>query len=90
VLLAVGVHAALRRAQPSPELILIAADGTCTVPGWHAGPVAVGVRTVLCPLWVRLDCGKGRQRRDILLIADQLDAVEWARLRALLDRARCE
>jgi hypothetical protein len=87
-LLAVGGHGAVRRPRPPPEVILVDADAHCIVPAWNAGRLALGARTVVCPHWLRLDLGTGPQRRDILLVADQLGRVEWARLRALLERTR--
>jgi hypothetical protein len=69
-------------------VILVDADAHCIVPAWNAGRLALGARTVVCPHWLRLDLGTGPQRRDILLVADQLGRVEWARLRALLERTR--
>lgn len=87
-LLAVGSHGVVRRPRPPPAVILVDADAHCIVPAWSAGRLALGARTVVCPHWLRLDLGTGPQRRDMLLVADQLPPVEWARLRALLDRTR--
>jgi hypothetical protein len=88
MLLAIAGHGVVRRPRPSPKLILVSADGRCAVPDREATYFALGARTVVCPHWVRLDFGTGPRRRDILLVADQLDRVEWVRLRALLERTR--
>ena len=83
-----GVRAA--PAAGRPQVILVDADAHCVVPAWNSGRLALGARTVVCPHWLRLDLGTGPQRRDILLVADQLGPAEWARLRALLERTRRE
>ena len=83
---ATNLSAAL--AQDGKDVILVDADAHCIVPAWSTGRLALGARTVVCPYWLRLDLGTGPQRRDILLVADQLPPFEWARLRALLDRTR--
>ena len=88
MLLAVAGHGVVRRPRPSPQLILVSADGRCAVPDGQAAYFALGARTVVCPHWVRLDFGTGPQQRDILLVADQLGRVEWVRLRAILARTR--
>lgn len=89
-LLAVAGHAIARRPRPLPRQIMLTADGDCAVPEWHSGSARLGARTLVCPYWVRLDCRVGAARRDLLLFSDQLSAQEWARLRALLARIRCD
>ena len=83
-------HAIARRPRSQPKRIVVTADAHCAVPEWCAGPLRLGARTLVCPHWIRLDCDAGSWRRDLVLFADQLDAGEWARLRALLARMRCD
>jgi hypothetical protein len=83
-------HGALRRPRASPGLVILTADGFCFVPEWNAGPRPLGPRTLVCPFWVRLDLGAGLPRRDILLLADQVQPEAWRRLRAFLGRLRCD
>jgi hypothetical protein len=87
---AIAVHAVARRPPPSPASVIVAADATCVVPERGPSRVALGPRTVVCALWIRLDLGPGPPTRDIVLFVDQLPAGQWASLRALLDRARCD
>ena len=77
------------RPRGSPAGIVVTADGSCSVPEWRTGERPLGERTLVCPVWIRLDLGAGPWRRDILLIADQVRPEEWRRLRAILKRARC-
>ena len=83
-------HCIVRRPAPSPRIVLIAEGGRCAVPEWNTGARRLGPRTLLAPLWVRLDLGMGPWRRDILILADQMRPDQWRRLRALLLRARGE
>jgi hypothetical protein len=91
-LVAVAAHAVVGRPRGGPRSIEVAADGSCVVPEWGLSPTAPGPRTLVCTWWIRLDLrsGTGPPRRDILLFVDQLDGEQWARLRALLERARCD
>jgi hypothetical protein len=84
--LAIIGHAVVRRPPPSPHLIVVGEDGCCVVPEWHTGRRPFGPRTLMGPFWIRIDLGKGSWRRDILLVADQIPAADWRRLRALLAR----
>lgn len=86
---AVVGHGIVLRPHRSPRLVVVSADGCCSVPEWQVGARPLGERTLVCPFWVRLDVGAGSRRRDILLIADQVRPEEWRRLRAILDRVRC-
>lgn len=88
-LVAVVGHAISRRPRVAPGRIVVTADAHCAVPEWYAGRLRLRARTLVCPYWIRLDCDAGSWRRDLVLFADQLDAAEWARLRALLARMRC-
>jgi len=87
---AVAVHGVARRPAESPRTVIVTEGGTCAVPEWNTGIRPLGTRTLICPLWVRLDLGTGPWRRDILLVADQVRPEEWRQLRALLNRTRCE
>ena len=76
-----------RRPRVPPSTIVVAADGRCTVPQWNIeGPLGAG--TLVCPYWIKLRFGTGPRRREIVLFQDQLDPLQWARLRAFLLR-RC-
>jgi hypothetical protein len=89
--LAAIVGRALRvRPAPTPSSIVVHPDATCLVPPWSSTRVPLGPRTVVCSHWLRLDLGFGPRRRDIVLFVDQLDPQQWASLRALLERARCD
>lgn len=83
-------HGFVRRPPASPRVVHLGADGSCAIPEWNTGSRPLGARTLVCPLWVRLDLGTGPWPRDILLLADQMRAEEWRRLRELLLRVSCE
>jgi hypothetical protein len=83
-------HAVARKPLPAPALIVVHPDGTCEVPAWGAERLPLTERTAICPGWVRLCFRTGLGRRDVLLFADQLGEIEWRRLRALLERVRCD
>jgi hypothetical protein len=86
--LAIVVHGIVRRPLAPPGRVVVTEDGCCAVPEWHTGRSPLGSRTLMCPFWIRLDVGKGLTRRDILLVADQIDPEDWRRLRALIARVR--
>jgi len=83
-------HAVVGRPQPTPSPIIVAADATWLIPQWCPDHAPLGPRTLVCPYWINLDLGIGPPRRDIVLFIDQLDVRQWALLRALLNRARCD
>jgi hypothetical protein len=85
---AVVIHALARRPAQLPGLILVAEGGTCAVPEWQTGMRPLGPRTMVAPLWIRLDLGAGLPQRELLLIADQVRPEDWRRLRAVLARGR--
>jgi hypothetical protein len=89
-LAATAAHAVARRPRATPVSVLVGSDATCLVPEWGVPPAALGPRTVVCTYWIRLAVGVAPSRRDILLFIDQLDPDQWAQLRALLERARCD
>ena len=83
-------HAVVGRPQPTPSPIIVAADATWLIPQWRTHRVPLGPRTLVCTYWINLDLGMGPRRHDIVLFIDQLDGRQWAQLRALLNRARCD
>jgi hypothetical protein len=87
-LVAILCHGLARRPRAVPRAILVGADGTCVVPEWGPSRLELRRGTLLCPHWVRLVLGAGAQRRDIVLIADQIPAEQWAGLCARLCRVR--
>jgi hypothetical protein len=91
-LAALAAHAVVCRPRAGPRSIVVGSDAACVVPEWGFGPAPLGPRTLVCTWWIRLDLGSGMgpPRRDIVLFVDQLDGDQWARLRALLERARCD
>jgi hypothetical protein len=89
-LFVIAVHAAVRRPRSNHLSIIVAEDATWYVPFSSTGKARLGPRTVVCPYWVALDLGSGAPRRNLVIFIDQLDADQWARLRALLGRARCD
>jgi hypothetical protein len=86
----IAAHAVARWPRVTPVSVLVGADATCLVPEWGIGRAPLGPRTIVCTYWLRLDVGVGPLRRDLLLFTDQLGPDEWARLRAALERARCD
>jgi hypothetical protein len=84
--LAVVVHAVVRRPAATPSPILVAEDGSCRVPALEAAWLVPGPRTRLAAHWLRLSLVGGARPRDILLCVDQVDAAGWARLNARLRR----
>jgi hypothetical protein len=84
--LAVAVHGVVRRPAATPTPILVAEDGSCCVPALAAAWLVPGPRTRLGTHWLRLSLAGGPRTHDILLCADQVDAVSWARLNARLRR----
>jgi hypothetical protein len=89
-LVIVVVDAVARRPPAAPASLIVGSDATCLVPEWSSSRMPLGRRTVVCAYWIRLDVGSGSARRDILLFIDQLGLEQWALLRALLERARCD
>jgi hypothetical protein len=86
----VAAHAVARWPRATPVSVLVGSDATCLVPEWGVSRAPLGPRTIMCTYWLRLDLGVGPLRRDLLLFIDQLGPDQWAQLRALLERARCD
>jgi hypothetical protein len=89
-LVVIAGHAIVRRPEPTPSPIIVAADATWLIPRWCSHRAPLGRRTLVCSYWINLDLGMGPPRRDIVLFIDQLDGRQWAQLCALLHRARCD
>jgi hypothetical protein len=85
--LAALAHALARRPTPVPGTIVVAADGSWRVPDIGQGSFVLGPRTRLTAFWIRIDLRAAAARLDILLLADQLERDDWARLSARLRRA---
>lgn len=86
--LAVLLHALLRRPAPGPATIAVTADGLCQVLAVDGEWRRPGPGTRIAPHWVRLDLRSAAGRLDLLLLADQVDPEQWARLCARLRRVR--
>lgn len=86
-LVALLAHGAWRRPAPPPARLVLGADGWCAWPGGTAA-VRLGPRTRYTRGWVRLVDGSGAL--DILLLEDQLEPADWARLSALVRRTHVD
>jgi hypothetical protein len=80
-------HAALCRPRALPTLLIVGKDGSWRVPEWGGERLPLAAQTRLTALGIDLYLGIGPGRRHLVLLADQLDRVEWVRLNALLRRA---
>lgn len=87
MLLGVLAHALLRRWPDCPARLVVGGDGSCRVPEWGPETLRLAPRTRLTPFVIDLRFGPGPQGR-VLLLADQLEREDWARLSAILRRAR--
>lgn len=76
-------HGVRRRPAPPPAQLVLGADGSCVWPDAIAA-VRLGPRTRYTRGWVRLVDRSGAL--DILLLDDQLEPDDWARLSALVRR----
>ncbi|HJR71661.1 MAG TPA: hypothetical protein VKA43_16575 [Gammaproteobacteria bacterium] len=72
---------------PPPVSLTIAPDGSCRVHQWGPDVFAFTDRTRITPFVLDLHLGQGPRARRLLLLADQLDRGDWARLSAILRRA---
>jgi hypothetical protein len=84
--LAVLGHALARRPAVPPATLAVGADGSWHLPEVGRGGFMVGPGTRLAAHWIRVDLRAGAERLDILLLVDQLDREDWARLSARLRR----
>ena len=83
-------HAWWRRPRPPAVVLLVAADGACRIPKWGPEVFALTRRTRLTRLALDLHVKAGPRGGRLLLLADQLDRDDWARLSAILRRASVE
>ena len=83
--LATLAHAIARRPAPVPAAIAMAADGSCRVAEIE-GLFVLGSGTCFTTWWIRIDLRAPGARLDILLLPDQLERADWARLSACLRR----
>jgi hypothetical protein len=88
-LLGVLAHLWLRRLPDYPPRLVVGSDGSCQIPQWGPAIVTLAPRTRLTPFVVDLHFGTGLHRR-VLLLADQVEREEWARLCAILRRIRLD
>jgi hypothetical protein len=86
VLLGVFAHLSLRRLPESPPRLVFGSDGSCRIPKWGPEVLTLEAPTRLTRLAIDLRFGMGPRRR-VLLLWDQLESAEWARLSAILRRA---
>lgn len=80
----VAAHGLRRRPGRPPERVELGADGLWVCPGLGPEPLRLGPKSRFARGWVRLVDRSGAP--DLLLLEDQLEAAEWARLSALLRR----
>ena len=83
---AVLTHAAACRPGPLPTLLIVGKDGSWRVPDWGGETLRLASRTRLTHFGIELHLGFGPERRHLVLLVDQLEPVEWARLNALFRR----
>jgi hypothetical protein len=82
-LVAVVAHGVRRRPAPPPERLELNEDGACAWPG-SSTVGRLGPKTRYTRGWVHLVDRSGAL--DLLLLEDQLDPADWAKLSALLRR----
>ena len=83
-MVAVALHAAARRPVSGPAELLVAADGSVASGDRFA---ALRPGTAVGRYALRIVAGSGAERLHVVLLIDQLDAEEWARVSAILRRA---
>jgi len=80
-------HAWWRRPRrPIPSLTM-AADGSCRIHVWGPDVLTLTERTRITPFVLDLYFRKGPRALRLVLLADQVDRDDWARLSAILRRA---
>jgi hypothetical protein len=89
-ILAVLIHAALRRPRATPSLLIVGADGSWQIPEWGHETLPLARGSVLTPLGLALHLGIGPKRRHVLLLRDQVGPDDWRRLSAIMRRARMQ
>jgi hypothetical protein len=80
-------HGWWRRPRPPAVSLTVAPDGSCRVHQWGPDVLTLTDRTRITPFVLDLHLRKGPRAWRLLLLADQLDRGDWARLSALLRRA---
>jgi hypothetical protein len=88
--LAVGLalaHAWWRRPSTPVVSIAVAADGSCRIREWGPDVLTLTDGTRITPFVLDLRFGRGPGPKRLLLLADQIDRGDWARLSAILRRA---
>lgn len=80
-------HAWWRRPRPQSASLTVAADGSCRIPEWGPDVLTLTDRTRITPCVLDLYFRKGPRALRLLLLADQVDRDDWARLSAILRRA---
>jgi len=80
-------HARWRRPRPRATSLTVAADGSCRVHEWGPHLLTLTDRTRITPFVLDLYFRKGTRALRLVLLADQVDRDDWARLSAILRRA---
>jgi hypothetical protein len=75
------------RPRPTAVSLAVAADGSCRIREWGPDVWTLTDRTRITPLVLDLRLGQGARIRQLLILADQVERADWARLSALLRRA---
>jgi hypothetical protein len=91
MLLAVALtlgHAWWRRPRPRAASLTVAADGSCRIGEWGPDVLTLTDRTRITPFALDLHFRMGPKALRLLLLADQVDPDDWARLSAILRRAK--
>ena len=83
--LALG-HAWWRRPDAPPVSIAVTADGSFRIPKWGPDVLTLTDRTRATPYVLDLHFAGGLRTGRLLLLADQVDRDDWARLSAILRR----
>ena len=83
--LALG-HAWWRRPDAPPVSIAVTADGSFRIPEWGPDVLTLTDRTRVTPYVLDLHFGTDLRTGRLLLLADQVDRGDWARLCAILRR----
>jgi len=80
-------HARWRRPRPRATSLSLAADGSCRIRQWGPDVLTLSDRTRITPFVLDLHFRDGPRVWRLVLLADQVDRDDWARLSAILRRA---
>jgi hypothetical protein len=80
-------HAWWWRPRPPAASLTVAADGSCRIHEWGPDVLTLTERTRITPFVLDLYFRKGPRVLRLVLLADQVDRDDWARLSAILRRA---